>query len=207
MSVVLPLKARDALVVWARRLGTRIAVARDAAYWADEAAHVANVALGDALLAFKGEPAMLKPLAAIVVARAVRKALKKEKARKEWELSLEDPGPTEPVHPHYAVEAVARQVIDDVFGFYVGDELRSNGEAEVLRRELWGAVHELVDRLAPQLRKLVELRYWGGLGWAEVGEALGVGERRAQTLDARMRERLANALISWQRVRPLRRRS
>jgi RNA polymerase sigma factor (sigma-70 family) len=207
MSAALTLKARDALVAWARRLGSKIAAARGAAYWADEAAHVANAALGDALLAFDGEPANLKPFAAIVVARAVQKALTKEVRRKAWEVSLEDAGAPEPMHAEHACEAVARQVIDDVFAFYVGDELRTNGEAMLLRRELWGALHEEVDRLLPRLRKLAELRYWGRLGWVEVGRALGVGERQAQAIDAKMRERLANALIARQRVRPLGRRS
>lgn len=166
---------------------------------------MANAALGDALLAFQGDPANLKLFAARVVARAVTKALKKEMRRKEWELSLEDAGSPEPLHPEYACEAVARRAVDDLFTFYVGDALRTNGEAALIRRELWAALHAEIDRLAPRLRKLVELRYWAGLPWMEVGKALGVGERQAQAIDAKLRERLANALIAWQRVRPLRR--
>jgi RNA polymerase sigma factor (sigma-70 family) len=207
MSVALPLDRRDALVAWARRLGSNLAIASGAAYWVDEAAHVANAALGEALLRYEEELGQLKPFAAKIIARAVNKALKKEKKRREWEVSLEDAGAPEPVHPEYVGEEIARGVVGDVFAFYVADELNTNGEATVLRRELWGTLYALVAELPPRLRKLVELRYWAGLSWKEVAMALRVTERGAQGIDARVRERLANGLIARDRVRVLRRRS
>lgn len=57
----------------------------------------------------------------------------------------------------------------------VGD--RMSGEAEIVR------VHEALERLAvndARLVQVVEMRYFGGLSEAEVGEALGLSERQVR---------------------------
>jgi len=74
---------------------------------------------------------------------------------------------------------------------YVGDELRSNGEAGLLTRESWDALHREIGGLTPEDRRLVELRYWDRRTWEEVGAALGVADRTARERDLRIRERLA----------------
>ncbi|HTS26901.1 MAG TPA: sigma-70 family RNA polymerase sigma factor [Bryobacteraceae bacterium] len=53
--------------------------------------------------------------------------------------------------------------------------LRSSGDslAEVLRAELSGLIRTAVDRLAPDLRIAIILRYTEGLSYAEISEVLG----------------------------------
>jgi RNA polymerase sigma factor (sigma-70 family) len=203
MSATLPLPARDRLVAWAQRVGWNMAVARGVSHWADECAHAANVALGRAFLAWDGDPAILKPLAAKVVVRAVNKAIKKVQDRLDREILAEDAGAPEPMHPRYACDVVAEQVIDGVLDLHVGDELRENGLARMLRREQWDALHEEVERLEPRLRRLVELRYFQALPMDEVAAALQVSGGYARELHAVARERLADALIARDRLRPL----
>ena len=63
--------------------------------------------------------------------------------------------------------------------------------AQGIRKELWQAV----QGLSPNLREALILRFMGGLAYAEIGEAVGCGDKaaesRVRTAIASLRKRLA----------------
>ena len=204
--MTLSIAARDALLVWVRRFAQRLAASWRMTYWVDEAEHAANVALGKALLRYDGDPAEVQAYAAPRVWRAVRRAMKVEKKRRAREVLLEDlHARRRTMHGELVGEEIARAVVDDLFTAGVVEGVQTHGEAATFRREAYEALHAEIDRLKPRQRKLVELRYWGELTWKQVAREIGTGERRAQALDEEIREQLADAVLAWDRVRPIRR--
>ena len=197
------LKAAEttALILLARRIAQRLATARGMLHHADELQGVALVALARAIAAHDPKKGKLKPFAAQWIAGEVHAALDKEERHADL-FGPADPGDT---HPSIRAEELTRGVVDTMFSLHVGDELRAGGEAGFVTRETWAALKREVDRLAPEDRRLVALRYWDGHTWSEVGAALGLAERTAREHDARIRTHLAEALIALDRVRPLRR--
>lgn len=193
------------LIRLALGIARKLAGARGMAHYEDELGSVALEALGRALAGYDAGVGEVEPYAAVWISREVGGAIQREQERRE--ILLDDAGAPSSVHASARVEELARDVIDVAVSSAVGEELHGGGEAEVLRREAWAVLRVEVGRLEPEDLRLVELRYFdaGEPTWREVGAALGVSERRAKERDAQIRERLRNALVAWDRVRPLRR--
>jgi RNA polymerase sigma factor (sigma-70 family) len=71
-----------------------------------------------------------------------------------------------------------------------GEDHRAHGEARLLRQEASEQLHEAVERLPPEDRRLVELRYFQGLEWKQVALELGLPERTVKDHDLKIRRRL-----------------
>jgi RNA polymerase sigma factor (sigma-70 family) len=144
----------------------------------------------------------LTPYAAEWMAGEVRGAIEKERTRAGHEAPLADERPT---HPILLGEELAADVFHLLLSVYVGDELGSNGEAELLTREAFAALNREIARLDADHQRLIALRYWEERTWEAVAAALGIDDRTARKWDVRIRERLRDGLIAWETVRPLKR--
>jgi RNA polymerase sigma factor (sigma-70 family) len=194
-----------ALIPLALGIAHRLAAARGMAHYADELGSVAMLALGRALAGYDEGEGPVEPYAAAWVAAEVRKAIAREKNRRE--VLLDEVEPPSSLHPAALAEEVARDVVDAFLSASVGECLRAGGETAYLRREAWAVLRAEVERLDDPSRRLLHLRYWSEdePTWREVGAALGIAERTAKLHDAQIRDRLRDALVAWDRVRPLRR--
>jgi RNA polymerase sigma factor (sigma-70 family) len=188
------------------RLGTRIArrlaASKGMLRYEDELRGVAWSALSEALAGYDPSKGALAPYAAEWMAGAVRGAIEKEQTRAGHEAPLADERPT---HPILLGEELAADVVHLLLSVYVGDELGSNGEAELLTREAFAALNREIARLDADHQRLVALRYWEERTWEAVAAALGIDDRTARKWDVRIRERLRDGLIAWETVRPLKR--
>jgi RNA polymerase sigma factor (sigma-70 family) len=192
------------LLSLALRITRKLSRAHDLGHYEDELAGVALAALARALAGHDPAKGPVRPFAAVWIAREVRHAIRDEQERAAVEVSLGE-GDDPETHPALRAAERAHDVVDTLLSVYLGEELRAQGEAALLMRETWAALHREVDRLAPDDRRLVELRYWRELPWKEVCAALGIAERTGRAWDQRIRERLQDALILLDRVRPFRR--
>jgi RNA polymerase sigma factor (sigma-70 family) len=77
-----------------------------------------------------------------------------------------------------------------------GQEHRLQGEAGVLQREAYAELEEALSQLAPQDRRLIQLRYWDELPWEEVAGRLGIPKRTAKDHDLKIRRHLGAALAA-----------
>jgi RNA polymerase sigma factor for flagellar operon FliA len=188
------------LVLWALRMSVRIAAMCDVLYYQDDLGGVALYALTRALGAYEPAEGELEHFAASWISKEVRQEVRREKKRAEREQGQELPASLE-------VEERAIDVLEALLDLSIGEELRSDFEAGVLRDEAAAAVRGEIEQLAPEDQRLVALRYWDELTWPAVAAALGIGISTAKERDERIREHLKRALIAWDRVRPLRRRS
>jgi RNA polymerase sigma-70 factor (ECF subfamily) len=64
------------------------------------------------------------------------------------------------------------------------------------RRERDAAIQAALDTLPPAQRMAAVLRYFEGLGWAEIAEAMGLSAKSVERLLARAREHL-EPLLAW----------
>ena len=190
------------LLRWVLRVARRFAVVGGVLHWEDELVSIARSALARAYSAHDPAKGSFKPFATQWVAGELKGAIEDERLHMKREGRSED---VEPLHPALQAEALASDTIDALLYLYVGEDLSTNGEAAFLKEEAFAAVRDEVGRLPPNNRRLVELRYWEGLAWAEVGVELGMAERTAQEHDARIREQLQDMLLTWRRVVPFRR--
>jgi RNA polymerase sigma factor for flagellar operon FliA len=196
---------RAGLIRLALRIATKLGRAAGLLHYEDDLIGVALAGLTRALAGHDPSIGPLEPYAARWIAGEVRNAVRAEAERVATERPLEEADDGHDTHPLLRAEERAHDVVDTLLSGYVGAELRAQGEAGLIRRETWAALHGEIDRLAPEDRRLVELRYWEELTWAEVGAALGIADRTAREHDLRIRERLKDALILLDRVRPFRR--
>lgn len=65
------------------------------------------------------------------------------------------------------------------------------------RKERDALVQEAVSALPPSQRMAIVLRYFEGLGWAEIAEAMGVSPKAVERLLARGREALEDRLSAF----------
>ena len=187
-------------------IARKLAASRGMLHFEDELASVALAALGHALAGYDREKGEVAPYAIAWVAGEVRKAIDKERKRRE--VLYDDLEAVPSVSPATYAEDLARDAVDTFLCGATGEALRRSGEGDLLRREAWAVLHAEVSQLDAEDRRLVALRYWSAAEptWREVGAALGIAAVTAKKRDARIRERLRNALVAWDRVRPLRRR-
>lgn len=107
-----------------------------------------------------------------------------------------------PVHPDAEDDTITQLdgITAEVMAAFVmvcaGQEHRTQGEARLLQREAYANLEEAISHLAPEDRRLVQLRYWDDLPWEEVAERLGIPLRTATDHDQKIRRRLAAALAS-----------
>lgn len=191
-----------ALMSLAIRIARRLAAAGGVSDYTDELAGVACGAVASALAGHDPSIGSIEPYAAAWIAGEVKGAIEKETKRREHETPLREG--REIRHPALRAEELVRDVVDAGLSSYVDEELRANGEAGLFKSETWAALHREIDRLEPEDRRLVKLRYWDELTWKEVAARLGIAERTAQERDERIRDRLQVALLNWDRVRPIR---
>jgi RNA polymerase sigma factor (sigma-70 family) len=190
------------LLRWVLRVARRFAVVGGVLHYEDELVSIARSALARAYSAHDPGKGSFKPFATQWVVGELQGAIEDERRHMKHEGHSED---VEPLHPALRAEALAGDTIDALLYLYVGEDLRTNGEAAFLKEEAYAALREEVARLPPNDRRLVELRYWEGLTWAEVGVDLGMADRTAREHDARIREQLQDMLLAWRRVVPFRR--
>jgi RNA polymerase sigma factor (sigma-70 family) len=193
------------LMSLALRITRKLSRARGMLHYEDELGGVALSALARALAAHDPGIGPIQPFAAVWIAREVSGAIREERERAAVERPLEDDG-DEATHPMLRAEERAHDVVDTLLSAYIGEELRARGEAGLVLRDTWAALHREVDGLAADDRRLVELRYWEERPWKEVCAVLGIADRTARERDLHIRERLKDALILLDRVRPFRRR-
>jgi RNA polymerase sigma factor (sigma-70 family) len=184
------------------RIAHRIAASRGALYYVDDLCGVAWSGLARALSRHDPSLGPLAPYAAEWMAKEVVGAVEDELKRAAREPLAEDVA-SRTAHPVLRGEEIAGDAVHVLLSVYAGEELGSNGEAELLTREAFAALHREIRRLDADDQRLVALRYFEGHTWAEVGAALGIAKRTAQDWDVRIRDRLREALIAWETVRPL----
>jgi RNA polymerase sigma factor for flagellar operon FliA len=196
----------EALLPWAMGIGWRAAVRSGMLHMRDDFAGVAALALVRAHAGYDKEEGEFRPFARAWVAGELRKAIKQEAEH----LANEEPAAdddTDAVQPSAAAEELAGDIVDALADYFVGEELRGGPDVQLITREAHTALRQEVERLPPEDRRLVELRYWEGLTWDRIAAELGVPKRTLQYGDARIRALLRERLVSWCRVRPLRRRT
>jgi RNA polymerase sigma factor (sigma-70 family) len=196
----------EALMRWAIGVGRRVVLRRGMLRHAEEVARVSLLALSEALARYDASAGELKPFAAMWIVGEVNKALDKERDRDEHEVPADDAGHHD-VHPSLRGEELVDDIVDGIVSLYVDEELRTNGEARLLKREAHAALHRAIDLLEAEDRRLVELRYWEEQTWREVAEELRISETTAKERDVRIRAALLTQIIAWDRVRPLRRKA
>jgi RNA polymerase sigma factor (sigma-70 family) len=194
----------DALVPWALRMGVRIAARLDVAHCADDMGGEALYALSRAIDAYDRDEGELLHFAAAWISRHVRREARKEKRREGVEVPLGAGDEAGELPPSLDVDEQAHDVLEALLDLSVGEELRTGGDAGVLRAEAFDALRRAIAGLPANDRRLVELRYSEDLSWPDVAAALGIGVRTAQEHHERIRERLRRTLLAWDRVRPLR---
>lgn len=74
------------------------------------------------------------------------------------------------------------------------EKLAADPENEANRARVAQALREALGELQETDLHFIELRYWEGLSYAKVGEAMGMHEKAAQRLDERLRQRLCRDL-------------
>lgn len=199
--------AADHLFPWAIRFAAKVARDQQMEHAAGDLRSLVVTAVIQAIDAFDRDkdPTLgtLKPYVKKCVTWRIRDAVDEEREIREHELPLDEAAAPRPMHPELRAEDAARDLYDDIVALYMSEELRSQGEPEMLRREAHAALHREVERLPPRHRVLIELRYSREATWAEVGEALGIRAEAARKLDERIRKHLYDALIHWDRVRPI----
>jgi len=65
------------------------------------------------------------------------------------------------------------------------------------RKERDALIHEAVSALPPNQRMAIVLRYFEGLGWAEIAEAIGVSLKAVERLLARGRQTMEDRLSAF----------
>jgi len=184
------------LTPWALRIALAIAASRRQGEYRADLAQVALYALSRAIDAHDPAQGEIKPFAAVWIRHEVHAAADAWAGQGEH---------GEPLPPSLDIEERAHDVLEALLDLYVGEELRSDGEALYLRAEALDALRREIARLDAKDRRLVELRYWEDLTWKQVAKSIGIGEGTAKERDGIVRERLRKALLAWDRVRPLRR--
>lgn len=118
-----------------------------------------------------------------------------------YEVALED-ATSELLEEGIERDAAALACASGVESFVlcVTGDLYEDGETRFLRREARVELHRAVAELSPEERQIVELRYWEGLPWKSVAEALGLPVRTVQDHDKKLRASLKEALLA--RVSP-----
>jgi RNA polymerase sigma factor (sigma-70 family) len=184
----------EELTPWALRIAWRIAARRGQLHYKEDLGAVALYALSRAIDAHDPAEGEIKPFAAAWIRGEVNNA------------ADEEAGHAESLPPALHVEELAHEVLEALLDLYVGEALRSHGEAVFLRAESAAALLRQLDDLDAEDRRLVDARYWQGCKWKEIAAQLGVSDRVAKERDHRIREHLRKALLAWDRIRPLRRR-
>jgi RNA polymerase sigma factor (sigma-70 family) len=187
------------------RLARRLSASKGMLYYEDELCGVAWSALARALSGYDADRGELTPYAAAWMAGEVRSALDAEQKRAKREVPVEDAEAVRSGHPLLRSEELGGDLVHELLSIYVGEELGSQGDADLLTREAFAALHREIALLDAEDQRLVALRYWDGRTWDEVAAALAVAEPTARHRDARIREQLRDRLIAWETVRPLRR--
>lgn len=195
----------DALVQWARRIAIGISRARHLYHCADLAESAALEALSRALNRYDPERGEFRTYAVKGIVGAVLDELGPEAGRLSVEAAFDaadgNVAPSEAAETWGApADALAAAVMDALVAAFVGEELRLNGEARLINQELMGALHDYVDRLPGEDRRLVMLRYWEERTWEDVAIAMKMSDRRAREHDLRIRKRLKAALLSGERA-------
>lgn len=72
----------------------------------------------------------------------------------------------------------------------VGERLRAHPEDALARARAFEALAAALRGLDAREARLIELRYWQDLSWAQVAAALGVHEKYATRMDEQLRRRL-----------------
>ncbi len=203
--------ALDSLVELAVRIAGKLAVRRGLSHYADEAMGVALTALARAMAAHDPGIGKLRRYAAVWVLKEVNAELDGEAERCAVERGERgergEHEDAEGVHPSLVADEITLDVMDPLLDLYVGEALRSDGEAVFLKKEACGALHREIADLPEDDRRLVELHWFEGRSWKEVGAALGIADRTARERDQKIRAYLKERLVAWDRVRPLRRKT
>jgi RNA polymerase sigma factor (sigma-70 family) len=195
-----------ALTRWAVGIGRRIVLRRGMLRHAGEIACVAVSALCEALARHDPSVGELKPFAAMWIVGEVNGALDKEAERAAHEVPLDDLGHDE-LHPALRGEVLVDDIVDALLSLYVDEELRTNGEAKLIKREAHAALHRAIESFEADDRRLIELRYWEDRPWQQVAQELGIGETTARERDTRIRAALLERIVAWDRIRPFRRKA
>ncbi|APR78525.1 Hypothetical protein A7982_03872 [Minicystis rosea] len=195
----------EALVRWARRIAIGITRARHVFHLADLAESAALEALSSALNGFDAERGTFRTYAVKGIVGAVLDEIGPEAQRLAVEVAFDaadadavaagDGADDAPLSDAPA-DALAAEVMDALVAAYIGEEHRLNGEAGLLAQEAIKTLHEHIDKLEEQDRRLVTLRYWEERTWEEVGAALEISDRRAREHDLRIRRHLKAALLA-----------
>jgi RNA polymerase sigma factor (sigma-70 family) len=197
----------ERLIPLAVGMARRAAVRRGMIHIIDDLVGLSCAALVRALDAYDPAKGELKPFVTAWVAGEISNAVRKEARRTKRERPLGGGSETEEVHPLVRVEELGAEVVEAHRAWCIGEEARSNGEAQLIQRDTWQGLQGEIERLEPEDLQLVRLRYWESRTWKEVGAALGIGERAAWDRDAQIREQLREALLARERLRPLRRKT
>jgi RNA polymerase sigma factor (sigma-70 family) len=196
----------DTLMPWAVGIGRRIVLRRGMQRHAGEIARVALNALCEAIARHDPAVGKLRPFAAMWIVGEVNGALDKEAERAAHEVPFDDLGHDE-LHPALHGEVLVDELVDALLALDVDEELRTNGEAKLIKKEAHFALHRAIESFEADDQRLIRLRYWEAQTWKEVAQDLGIAETTAKDRDRRLRAELLERIVAWDRVRPFRRKS
>jgi RNA polymerase sigma factor (sigma-70 family) len=182
-------------VHWAEGLAYVLARLGGQLHRVDDAVSAARGGLADAIGGFDetlGDPEVpplvkLKTYAKRRVVGEILDALEAGRRSDAFELALDD-GLDDPEGPEEAVDGYVLAC--------AAEELRCGGQAGLLRHEAHERLRAEIDRLPPEDRRLLELRFWEEQRWKGVARALGVAEPTARDHWRKLRDRLRTALLA-----------
>lgn len=179
------------LVPWAIRIACAFADAYRLRHMEDELVSDALYALHDALSRYdasKGDP---RPFLRVRIVGELYDAIKNAKGREALEVALDDVSAA--LIDQDPVDVVAAAGVDQIV---IGlTDPSANAEAQYLRHEAITLLRREVEKLDPDGRHLLALRYWEQRGWRGVAEALGIPERTAKDHDRKIREKLRGVFL------------
>lgn len=185
------------LVRWAIRIA--LVLARMHGQWHRREALISDAlyALHGALRTFDESKGKLLPFLRIRITGELRDTIKRERRRAAWEVALDDADGALPAGTEDDPAALSFAAGVEAFvACCTAAELHASAEEQYLRREAVTVLHQELEKLSPDARRQLYLRYWQRLTWDDVAAALGISERTARDHDATFRKALKSALLA-----------
>jgi RNA polymerase sigma factor (sigma-70 family) len=193
------------LVRWARTISIRMCRRREVLHVVEQAESEAFEALCHAVLGYDAARGPFRAYARKWITGAVSDVIKSELRRLSVEIAFdaadaevgEDAAASAGDSAVLTADALGAAIMDALAEAYIGEELRLNGEAQLLARELLGVLQSQVEELPPRDRCLIRARYLEHHTWENVGKRLGLKDRSVRDHDLKIRKRLRKRLSEY----------
>lgn len=190
MSSAVSREKQSELVRCALGIARMLAMIKGQLHRLDDVTEAALCGLADALRTFDASRHVdVEAFARIRITGEVLDAIRANVQRAAREVAFEDLEDGEGGAPEE--EAVTSHAL-----CCAAEELHAGGEAGLLRKEAYGAMHEEIARLPAEGRRLLDLRYWEMRPMEEVVAALALPERTVRERHRKLRRDLKAALLA-----------